>query len=134
MDRKIKYKLTAGLVAAIAFDTVLQLTWKTAVLDTPAEPLSSSAAQGVFLNPLMIGVVLIMGLQFFNWLMVLDQADLSYVKPLASLSYASVPMMSFFVLKESVDIVEIMGIAFVIIGVWFISWTNPSTGEASKLP
>ena len=72
-----------------------------------------------------------MTIQFFNWLIVLGQADLSYVKPMSSLSYVSVPIFSAVVLGEAVDGLEIMGLAFVVVGVWLISQTQPLTSKSS---
>lgn len=120
----LSWRLTAGLLAAVAFDTLLQLTWKTTVLATPADPSPWATLSSVFTNPLFIGVVAIMTLQFFNWLMVLAQADLSYAQPIVALSYATVPIFSVLVLGEAVDIIQIAGVALVIVGVWFISQTD----------
>jgi drug/metabolite transporter (DMT)-like permease len=133
-NNPLKWKLAIGLLAAIAFDTLLQLTWKTTVLEAPADSSPWATLGAVFTNPLIIGVIAIMSLQFFNWLMVLGEADLSYAKPVASLSYASVPVLSGLVLHEAVDFMEIAGVTFVIMGVCCISQTKPLTKEASDLP
>ncbi len=130
---RLRWKLAIGLLAAVTFDTLLQLTWKTAVLETPADVSPLATLGSVFANPLFIGVITLMTLQFFNWLAVLSQADLSYAKPIAALSYASVPIFSVLMLNETVDGVQIAGLAFVIAGVWFISQTKPLTPETSKL-
>jgi len=121
---RLSWKLTAGLLAAVALDTLLQLTWKTTVLATPADPSPWATLGAVFTNPLFIGVIAIMTLQFFNWLMVLAQADLSYAQPIVALSYATVPILSVLVLGEAVDSIQIAGVALVIVGVWFISQTE----------
>jgi drug/metabolite transporter (DMT)-like permease len=114
----------AGLLVAVVLDTVLQLTWKTTVLETPADPSPWATLGSVFTNPLFAGVIAIMTLQFFNWLVVLAQTDLSYAQPIVALSYATVPVLSVLVLGEAVDIVQIAGMALVIAGVWFISQTK----------
>ena len=88
----------------------------------------------MFANPLFLAVIALMTLQFFNWLWVLAQADLSYAKPVGALSYASVPVMSALVLDEPIDSIEIAGLAFVIAGVWFISRTAPLTQQTPRLP
>jgi drug/metabolite transporter (DMT)-like permease len=131
---RLRWKLALGLLAAIMFDTLLQLTWKTTVLETPAESSPWATLGSVFANPLFLGVITLMTLQFFNWLAVLSQADLSYAKPIAALSYASVPVFSVLVLGETVDSVQIAGLACVIAGVWFISQTKSLTQETRKLP
>jgi drug/metabolite transporter (DMT)-like permease len=125
LKQLLKLKLVVGLSAAIAFDTILQLTWKSAVLDTPGDSSFMETLGAVFGSPLLIAVIVIMACQFFNWLMVLGEADLSYAKPVASLSYASVPVFSVLLLNEAFDAVEIAGVVLVIAGVWFISRTKP---------
>jgi drug/metabolite transporter (DMT)-like permease len=129
LNGRVRWKLAIGLLAAVTFETLLQLTWKSAVLETPADPTPWVTFGSVFGNPLFLGVIALMTLQFFNWLFVLSQADLSYAKPVAALSYASVPVLSVLLLHEAVDLVEFAGLAFVIVGVWFISQTKPLTQE-----
>jgi len=72
--------------------------------------------------------------QLINWLFVLANADLSYAKPVASLSYASVPALSALTLNERLDGVGVLGVVFVVAGVWFIGQTEPSTKNTPKLP
>ncbi len=131
---RLRWKLLTGLLAAILFDTLLQIVWKSAVLDTPSDPSPLGAIGALFSNPAVLGIVAIMAIQFFNWLMVLSEADLSYAKPVASLSYASVPVVSVLMLHEAVDSLEIAGVVFVIAGVCFISQSNPLTKDPSTLP
>lgn len=119
-QRKIPIRLAAGLLIAIALDTAVQLTWKSAVLDTPVEGLTWS-------NPLFLAVGVLMICQLLNWLKVLGHADLSYAKPITSLSYVSVCCLSAVYLNEAVDLVQIAGIGFVLAGVWFISQTDHLT-------
>lgn len=131
---RFRWRLLAGLFAAIMFDTFLQITWKSAVLETPADPSPVGVIAALFTNPAFVVIVAIMAMQFFNWLMVLGEADLSYAKPMASLSYACVPVASVLRLNEAVDGLEIAGVLFVVAGVWFISQTNPMTEDSTTLP
>jgi len=130
---RLTSKLAIGLAAAVTIDTALQLAWKTTVLDTGADASPWTTLGFVFANPAFFGVLVLMAIQFFNWLIVLSQADLSYVKPVASLSYASVPIFSVLDLHEAIDGLEIMGLACVIVGVWLISQTQPSSQKSSEL-
>ncbi len=130
-NRRLTSKLAIGLFAAIAIDTFLQLTWKTTVLETAADASPLATLGSVFVNPAFFGVLFLMAIQFFNWLIVLSQADLSYVKPISSLSYASVPVFSALVLDEAVDVLEILGLACVVTGIWLISQTQPLTPKSS---
>lgn len=130
-NRGLTSKLVIGLFAAIAIDTILQLAWKTTVVETAADASPLATLSSVFANPAFFGVIVLMTIQFFNWLIVLNQADLSYVKPISSLSYASVPIFSALALDEAVDGLEIMGLACVVAGIWLISQTQPLTPESS---
>ena len=120
-------RLAAGLLLAIIFDTALQLVWKVAVLSLPTDGSPWLNVQAILHRPLFIFVALLMPCQFFNWLMVLGKADLSFAQPITSLSYVSVFCLSVFYLNEAADLVQITGIIFVLAGVWFISQTDHIT-------
>jgi drug/metabolite transporter (DMT)-like permease len=77
-------------------------------------------------------VIFLMACQFFNWLMVLGNADLSFAQPVTSLSYASVFCLSVLYLKEPTDLIQIAGIIFVLAGVWFISQTDRVTASKER--
>ncbi len=124
---KIPVRVVLGLTAAICLDTALQLFWKTAVLALPDAPQSWLSFVAIFSEPLFIGVVAVMTIQFFNWMALLGHADLSFVQPVTALSYVSVCVLSGILFNERVDEVQVLGIACVIAGVWFISRTGHAT-------
>ena len=137
LPNKIPSRVVLGLAAAVLIDTALQIFWKTAVLKLPDETDSYLAVFGIFREPLFIVVICIMSLQFFNWMAVLNHADLSFAQPFTALSYVSVGIISALFLGEQVDKLQMLGIACVIAGVWFISRTNHMTqrnGEGVPLP
>ena len=117
-------RLAAGLLLAILIDTALQLVWKSAVLSLPNDGSPWLNVQSVLHSPLFLFVIFLMACQFFNWLMVLGNADLSFAQPVTSLSYVSVFCLSVLYLKEGTDLIQIAGIVFVVAGVWFISQTD----------
>jgi drug/metabolite transporter (DMT)-like permease len=125
--KKFPTKLAAGLFLAILLDTAVQLVWKSAVLSLPDDGSPWLNVQALLHSPLAIFVVFLMACQFFNWLVVLGNADLSYAQPLTSLSYVSVYCLSVLYLKEAIDLIQITGIIFVLAGVWFISQTDHVT-------
>src|ERR1700757_4111549 len=98
--KKFPKMLAAGLIVAIMIDTVLQLVWKSAVLSLPSDGSPWLNVQAVLHSPLFLFLILLMACQFFNWLMVLSNADLSFAQPVAALSYVSVFCMSVFFLNE----------------------------------
>jgi len=125
-------RLAAGLLLAILIDTALQLVWKTAVLSLPNDGSPWLNVQAVLHSPLFIFVIFLMACQFFNWLMVLGKADLSYAQPVTSLSYVTVFCLSVLYLKEATDLIQIAGILFVLAGVWFISQTDHVTQSKER--
>lgn len=134
VSKKFPIRLAAGLLLAIMIDTALQLVWKVAVLNLPNDGSPWLNVQAILHNRFFIFVIFLMACQFFNWLMVLRDADLSYAQPVTSLSYVSVFFLSVLYLKEPADLIQITGIIFVVAGVWFISRTDHVTqseeGEA----
>ena len=125
--KKFPTKLAAGLFLAILLDTAVQLVWKSAVLSLPDAGSPWLNVQALLHSPLAIFVIFLMACQFFNWLVVLGNADLSYAQPLTSLSYVSVYCLSVLYLKEAIDLIQITGIIFVLAGIWFISQTDHVT-------
>jgi len=125
--RRVPLKLALGLSVAVALDTLLQIIWKSAALTVPAEGLEWPPALAAVMHPLFIGVVVLMGLQFLNWIKVLDYADLSYAQPITSLSYVSVCVLSVLFLNETADTFQVLGIGFILLGVWCISRTDHAT-------
>jgi drug/metabolite transporter (DMT)-like permease len=132
VKKNFPIRLAAGLLLAILIDTALQLVWKTAVLSLPNDGSPWLNLQAVLHSPLFIFVIFFMACQFFNWLMVLGNADLSYAQPVTSLSYISVFCLSVFYLKEATDLIQIAGILFVLAGVWFISQTDHVTQRKER--
>ena len=120
-------RLAVGLLLAIVIDTALQLVWKSAVLSLPNDGSLWLNLQAILHRPLFIFVIFLMACQFFNWLMVLGNADLSYAQPVTSLSYVTVFCLSVLYLKEGTDLIQIAGILLVLAGVWFISRTDHVT-------
>jgi drug/metabolite transporter (DMT)-like permease len=125
--KKFPARLAAGLLLAILIDTAVQLVWKSAILSLPNDGSPWLNVQAILHSPLAIFVIFLMACQFFNWLMVLSNADLSYAQPVTSLSYVSVFFLSVVYLKEATDLIQIAGIIFVVAGVWFISQTDHVT-------
>ena len=132
IKKNIPVRLAAGLLLAILIDTALQLVWKSAVLSLPNDGSPWLNLQAVLHSPLFISVIFLMACQFFNWLMVLGNADLSYAQPVTSLSYVSVFCLSVLYLKEGTDLIQVAGILFVLAGVWFISQTDHVTQSRER--
>jgi drug/metabolite transporter (DMT)-like permease len=121
-------KIVAGLLVAIVLDTALQLTWKSVVSGIPAD-MSSQSLRALAADPLFIALIIMMLCQFGNWIQLLGHADLSFAQPITSLSYISVLLLSNLYLDERIGPVQIAGVLFILLGVWFISRTNPKAAR-----
>jgi drug/metabolite transporter (DMT)-like permease len=130
--KKFPIRLAAGLLLAILIDTAVQLVWKSAVVSLPNNGSPWLNVQALLHSPLALSVLCLMACQFFNWLTVLSNADLSYAQPVTSLSYVSVFCLSVLFFKETTDLIQIVGILFVFSGVWFISQTDHVTPSKER--
>lgn len=109
----------AGLILAVALDTVIQLTWKLGV------------GRGMLASPWFWVAMLAFAVQLANWLRVLARADLSYAQPFTALSYLTVLALSRRYLHETVSGCQWLGVGLILAGVFLISRTPSLTPKAS---
>jgi drug/metabolite transporter (DMT)-like permease len=133
-ETRIRLKLAFGLALAIAFDTGVQLSWKMLALQIPTESSPRAIAEAVVYHPLFITLAILMVGQLINWLKVLEYADLSFAKPITSLSKISVCVVSVLYLSETVDLLKIVGITVVLAGVWCVCQTDRASAPAESAP
>lgn len=120
--------LLVQLALAVVLDTAVHLLWKVAVLRLPETASVAAFAGAVLGQPLFLLVAVLFVAQFFNWLKVLESADLSYAQPITSLSLISVVALSALFLGEGIDAAKIVGIGLIMAGVWFISRSGHDGG------
>jgi drug/metabolite transporter (DMT)-like permease len=136
-SRKVPLRVVLGLVAAVILDTVLQIFWKTAAVQLPSDAEAVMSVLAIFREPLFLLVICIMMVQLINWMGVLAHADLSFAQPFTALSYVSVGAISVIFMNEPIDSLQVLGIACVLAGVYFISQTDHVTerdaAEAKQL-
>lgn len=70
--------------------------------------------------PVMLGIISY-GLSFLLWIKVLSKVELSYAYPMVSLGYVITMMFSYFVFKENISFIRILGVVFIILGVVLVS-------------
>lgn len=116
-----------GLMLAIAMDTFVQLCWKLAVDRIPDTIGLWESVYHILPDPFFQIALLLFILQFFNWMMVLTRADLSYVQPITALSYLTVTSASIMLFHEQISMLRVTGLAMILLGVWFISQTHHRT-------
>jgi drug/metabolite transporter (DMT)-like permease len=65
-----------------------------------------------------------LGLYFISslvWLVVISREELSFVQPLTALSYVIIVFLSWFLFKENVGLVRILGVLAISLGVFLVS-------------
>jgi drug/metabolite transporter (DMT)-like permease len=117
-------RLTVGLGLAVVFDTVQQLVWKVGMVSIPETTSPTGAIEAVLHEPLLALVAVLMVARLINWLKVLELANLSYAQPITSLSYVAVTVLSAYFLGETLTPLHIVGMMFIVSGVWCISQTG----------
>ena len=120
-----KHTLVIGLALATVLDTAGQLLWKFCVASLPQSSGLWQTAEAVLRQPWFIVLAGIFLIQLFNWLKVLERADLSYAQPITSLSYVTVCVLSAVLFGEHIGLAKIAGVLCVLGGVWLISQGKP---------
>lgn len=127
--------LAFGLALATLLDTAGQLLWKFCVDGLPPVSGLWPVVEAVLRQPLFLVLAAIFLLQLFNWMKVLEHADLSYAQPITSLSYIAVCVLSAILFGEHIGIAKIAGVLCVLGGVWLVSQGKPvSTGAKEGQP
>jgi len=116
-----------GLAFTIVIDTAAQLSWKFAVEQVPDTIGLWQVVIATLSEPWLYVSLLLYVIQFFNWMVVLAHADLSYAQPITALSYVTVSGASMLLFHEHLSLLRLIGIAMILLGVWFISRTGHRT-------
>jgi multidrug transporter EmrE-like cation transporter len=116
-----------ALTMTVVMDTIGQLCWKFAVGQVPDTIGLWQSFVSVLHEPLFHVALLVYFLQFFNWMVVLAHADLSYAQPITALSYVTVSGASMAIFHEHLSPLRMLGLAMILVGVWVISRTNLRT-------
>jgi drug/metabolite transporter (DMT)-like permease len=74
----------------------------------------------IFFTPYVMAGVLCYLVSTAVFLKVLSQEELSYAYPMISLTYPFVLLFSWLVFKEPIPLLRWIGVAFIIIGVYFV--------------
>lgn len=132
MIPRIPPKLITGLAFAVGLDTIVQLIWKTAVIDLPDASAPLLMVEAALRQPLFLLVGGLMAGQFVNWMLLLKSSDLSYVHAITATSYATVAAASVAVLGERLDVVQVLGIGLILVGVLLASRTGHLTERCNE--
>ena len=116
-----------ALSLTVVMDTIGQLCWKFAAGQVPDTLGLWQTFVSILHEPLFHVALLVYFLQFFNWMIVLAHADLSYAQPITALSYVAVSVASMAIFHEHLSPLRVLGLAMILVGVWVISRTTLRT-------
>jgi multidrug transporter EmrE-like cation transporter len=116
-----------ALTMTVVMDTIGQLCWKFSAGQVPDTIGLWQSFVSILHEPLFHVALLVYFLQFFNWMIVLGHADLSYAQPITALSYVTVSGASMMIFHEHLSPLRVLGLAMILVGVWVISRTNLRT-------
>lgn len=131
---KIPQAVILGLFLAIALDTIVQVSWKFAVSSIPEKASVPVMVMGTLGGFPFYLILLAFVAQYFNWMRVLGRADLSFAQPITALSYITVLALSSHTLHERISAPKVLGIALILVGVFFISRTPHRTVRTNLDP
>lgn len=87
----------------------------------------------IFTSPyIWLGISCLIGF-FIVHMLLLTWADYSYVQPATSLSYASISILSYFILGEVLSPLRLLGVLVICSGVFIVGLTHPNTTGATHL-
>jgi drug/metabolite transporter (DMT)-like permease len=121
LQSAVRWRLLIGAFLAVALDTATQTLWKISATDLSDDVPLWDTLGTVIHDPLFQLVGVLMIVKLINWLKLLEVADLSYAKPITSLSYVTVAIASVVVLGEHMHWQQVLGIIIVVAGVWLVS-------------
>lgn len=117
-------------------DTVSQALMKHGLADTGissvglgniAEFLSRGAS-----SPILWLGILVFILNFFIWIVIIYKIDLSIAMPVGSFSYIMVPITAMIFFHEKVEPLRWLGVAFIVLGIYFVSRSKSSAGTRGE--
>ena len=116
---KIYFLLFGNIILLV----IGQVLWKISLNSNPLV-LSSDGLIRLLKDPLIWGGLTLYGLGTVIWFIILSKLDLSVAYPLNSIAYVIGLFAAIFILKENVQFIQWIGVAFIMIGVYFISRVN----------
>lgn len=114
-------KVIFGLSMAILLCSISQLCWKNATTGVPADSSALHTLLITFSRPSFWIAAVLYIWQFFNWMMVLKYADLSFAQPITAGSYVVVGIAAWLIFGESLPPHRLVGIGLILAGVILIS-------------
>jgi multidrug transporter EmrE-like cation transporter len=111
-----------SILICVVTASVGQVLLKLGMTKTPIDfsSITLELIESLLKNSYLISGLFIYILSFIIWLYILSNVKLSYAYPIISLSYPLIIILSYFVLKEPISILIIIGIMLICSGVVII--------------
>lgn len=110
------------LIANVLFLVIGQILWKLSFNKNPLV-ISSEGIIRLIKDPLIWGGLFLFGIATLLWFVVLSNLNLSVAYPLQSISYVIGIIVAIIIFKEDVILVQWIGLALILIGVYLVSRT-----------
>ncbi len=132
--KRLTLKIILFLLLTDILETSVQFCFKKSALtqsgfDVKALSDVFSFLGGVLSSWFLWAAFLLVLMEFIIWATILSKIDLSVAVPVASLSYLFVPAVSIIFLHEKVTTLRWIGIAFILMGVIFVSMSSKERRE-----
>jgi drug/metabolite transporter (DMT)-like permease len=130
-------RVWVGLGIAVVLDAPVQLMWKALMLkyrDPARMPHGDLYHQARWFvhQTRSWGLLALFACQFFDWIWVLGNADLSFAQPFTALSYVVVSSCAVIFFHEHLSPLRIIGIGLILIGVVLVGSSDYKTTESAE--
>lgn len=135
---RLTLKIFLAVVLNDHIDGFAQVLMKKGLIETIGFPLGIREF-GFFIihnaaSPLLWMGILLYAVNFFLWIGILTQIDLSLAIPLGSTTYLIVPAIAVVLLHEKLTFLKCAGIFLIIIGILFVSKSKSSIQQPVLVP
>ncbi|QDP41617.1 EamA family transporter [Radiobacillus deserti] len=103
-----------------------QFLWKYGLMQKTVNFQSVSDIVKLFLQPYIISGLAMYGFATILWLFILSRVPLSIAYPIQSLAYVFAVFGAYFIFNESLSIMKIAGVVFIILGVSLVGISGNS--------
>lgn len=112
-------KIIPLIIINVFLLTIGQILWKKTLNEIPLN-LNYEGFIRLIKDPFIWFGLILFGIATVLWFYILSKANLSFVYPLQSICYPLGMFAGFYLFKEQINFYQILGIFFILLGVYFI--------------
>jgi drug/metabolite transporter (DMT)-like permease len=104
--------------------TVGQIFWKLAIEKSGGLSISDLNLRRLMVlafNSYMISGIIVYGIATLYWMYLLGKYEYSYIYPMMAMTYVISILAAYYIFHEHLSLVRVLGVGFVIVGVFFIA-------------